>query len=365
MEKKANANANEELGHAYSGDWRDVSNRPSESGVTGRSGSLDGLSVPDGPGVPNRLPASDGPGVLDLAIVGAGPAGLAASLYAARAGLETMVFERVSPGGHLGLTEHVENYPGFPDGANGFELADAMRRQAERFGARIVGEEVTSVDFAREPKLLKSAFGEYRAKSVIVATGVRPRRLGLALEDELQGHGVSYCATCDGNFFAGRDVVVVGGGNTAAADVIYLSRICRRVYLVHRRNRLRATAIYHKRLEDLPNVEFIFDAVLRQLLAGEGRLAGVRVEMPKEGRVRDIACSGLFVAVGTQPNTEFLDGALQLDEEGYIVAGESGETAVAGVYAAGDVRTKALRQVVTAVSDGAVCAEGAAEFLAV
>ena len=303
--------------------------------------------------------------VLDMAVIGAGPAGLAAGLYAARAGLSVAIFERIVPGGQLGQTEHMDNYPGFPEGVNGFELAFAMKQQADRFGAKHIEEEVTAVDFAVEPKVLRTPFSEYRAKSVVVATGARPRRLGLELEDELTGRGVSYCATCDGNFFRDRDVVVVGGGNTAAADAIYLARICRKVYLVHRRDKLRATAVYHKRLEDLPNLEFVWDATPRKLVAEDGALAGVRVEMLKTGELRDIPCAGLFVAVGTQPNTEFLDGALELDETGYIVAGESGETAVPGVYAAGDVRTKGLRQVVTAVADGAVCAEEAAEFLAV
>ena len=200
---------------------------------------------------------------------------------------------------------------------------------------------------------------------VIIATGARPRKLGLELEDELQGRGVSYCATCDGNFFRDKTVMVVGGGNTAAGDAIYLSRICKKVYLVHRRDKLRATAIYHKRLEDLPNLEFVWNAVPRKLVADEGALAGVRVEMLETGEERDIAVDGLFVAVGTEPNTEFLAGALTTDETGYIVAGESGETEVPGVYVAGDVRTKFLRQVVTAVADGALCAEEAAEYLAI
>ena len=303
--------------------------------------------------------------VIDVAVIGAGPAGLTAGLYAARAGLNVVLFERISPGGQLAQTEHMENYPGFPEGTGGFELAFAMKQQADRFGASNVGEEVVSVDFTQNPKVLTTAFNEYRAKSVIIATGARPRKLGLELEEDLQGRGVSYCATCDGNFFRDKEVMVVGGGNTAAGDAIYLSRICRKVYLVHRRDKLRATAVYHKRLEDLPNLEFVWDATPRKLVAEDGALAGVRVEMLKTGELRDIPCAGLFVAVGTQPNTEFLDGALELDETGYIVAGESGETAVPGVYAAGDVRTKGLRQVVTAVADGAVCAEEAAEFLAI
>jgi len=259
----------------------------------------------------------------------------------------------------------MENYPGFPEGTGGFELAFAMKQQADRFGASNVGEEVVSVDFTQNPKVLTTAFNEYRAKSVIIATGARPRKLGLELEEDLQGRGVSYCATCDGNFFRDKEVMVVGGGNTAAGDAIYLSRICKKVYLVHRRDKLRATAIYHKRLEDLPNLEFVWNAVPRKLVADEGKLAGVRLEMLETGEERDIAVDGLFVAVGTEPNTEFLGGALQCDETGYIVADESCATEVPGVFAAGDVRTKFLHQVVTAVSDGAVCAEEAAEYLAI
>lgn len=310
--------------------------------------------------------AADGQdAVIDLAVIGAGPAGMTAGLYAARAGLDVVLFERIAPGGQLAQTEHMENYPGFPEGANGFELAFSMKQQADRFGCRHVGEEVLSVDFTVNPKVLRTAFGEYRAKSVIIATGARPRKLGLDLEEELQGRGVSYCATCDGNFFRDRTAMVVGGGNTAAGDAIYLSRICKKVYLVHRRDKLRATAIYHKRLEDLPNLEFVWNAVPRKLVAEEGALAGVRVEMLATGEERDIPVDGLFVAVGTEPNTEFLDDALALDETGYIMADESGQTEVPGVYAAGDVRTKGLRQVVTAVADGALCAEEAAEYLAI
>lgn len=303
--------------------------------------------------------------VIDLAVIGAGSAGMTAGLYAARAGLDVVLFERISPGGQLAQTEHIENYPGFPEGAEGFELAFAMKQQADRFGVRNVSEEVLGVDFTVNPKVLKTAFGEYYARSVIIATGARPRKLGLELEEELQGRGVSYCATCDGNFFRDKTVMVVGGGNTAAGDAIYLSRICKKVYLVHRRDKLRATAIYHKRLEDLPNLEFVWKAVPRKLVADEGSLAGVRVEMLETGEERDIAVDGLFVAVGTEPNTEFLDDALTLDGTGYIVADESGVTEVSGVFAAGDVRTKRLRQVVTAVADGALCAEEAAEYLAI
>ena len=311
-----------------------------------------------------HLQDSRGEGLLDVAIIGAGPAGMTAALYAARAGLSVAMFERIMPGGQLAQTEHLENYPGYAQSTSGFELAMAMQNQAVSFGAKLFSEEILSVDFSGAVKRLETAFGSYEARSVIIATGARPARLGLPLEDELQGRGISYCATCDGNFFRGVDVMVVGGGNTAAADVLYLSRICNKVHLVHRRNKLSATAIYHKRLEGLENVEFIWNSEVERLLAEDGMLGGVRVHNKLTGEERDIEAQALFVAVGTAPNTEFLQGALELDATGYVVTDDRGRTAIPGVYAAGDVRTKHLRQVVTAVSDGAVCAEEIAEFLA-
>lgn len=306
--------------------------------------------------------------VLDVSVIGAGPAGLTAALYAARAGVDVAVFERVVFGGQLGQIERMDNYPGFPEGANGFELACAMKEQAERFGAKHKDEEVVAVDFTQSPKLLVTSSGKYRTKSVIVATGARPRKLGLTGEDDLVGRGVSYCATCDGNFFSGRDVVVVGGGNTAAADALYLARICRKVYVVHRRDALRATAVYHKSLFSAPNIEFVWNARPDAILSEGGVVSGVHVlieDAERAGRTgRDISCSALFVAIGTQPNTEFLNGALSLDKAGYIEADETGRTSESGVFAAGDVRKKTLRQVITAASDGAVCAEAAVEYLA-
>lgn len=307
---------------------------------------------------PNATP------VLDIAVVGAGPAGLTAGLYAARAGMDVAVFERVAPGGQLAQTDQLENYPGFPEGTEGFQLAYAMKQQADRFGVRTVSEDVTAVDLISDPKTLTTPFGEYRARAVIVATGARPRKLGIPEEERLAGRGVSYCATCDGNFFRGKAVAVVGGGNTAAADALYLARICEKVYLIHRRDQLRATAVYHQRLADMPNVEFVWNSTVSSLSSNEaGVLCAATVRDKNTGEERVLDVSGLFVAVGTLPNTEFLDGALELDQTGYIVAGETGETSIPGVWAAGDVRTKSLRQVVTAVSDGAVCAEQAAEHL--
>ncbi|MBR5259570.1 MAG: thioredoxin-disulfide reductase [Eggerthellaceae bacterium] len=310
-----------------------------------------------------NLQVDKDPRVIDVAIVGAGPAGMTAAMYASRAGLEVAMFERIAPGGQLAQTEHLENYPGYAQSTSGFELAMSMHEQASIFGAKLVGEEVLSVDFSVEPKRIDTAFGEYRARSVIVATGARPTRLGLPLEAELQGRGVSYCATCDGNFFRGVDVVVIGGGNTAAADALYLSRICNKVYVVHRRDQLKATAIYHKRLADIENIEFVWNSEVVKFLAEDGFLEAVRVRDKVSGEERDISCNACFVAIGTTPNTEFLAGALQLDQTGYIFADEQGRTAIPGVYAAGDVRQKELRQVVTAVADGANCAEAAAEYL--
>lgn len=302
--------------------------------------------------------------VLDVAIIGAGPAGLTAGLYAARSGLSCAMFERLTPGGQLATTEHLENYPGFTQSTSGFELTMIMHEQATAFGARTIGEEVMAVDLAAVPKRITTAFGAYEAKAVIVATGSRPAKLELSMEPELEGRGVSYCATCDGNFYRGKDVVVVGGGDTAAADAIYLARICRKVYLVHRRDALRATAIYHQRLQELENLEFVWDSEVVNYLAEDGKVGGVRVRGVKDGAERDIAASGVFIAIGMRPNTEFLEGQLPLDEVGYVMADERGATEVAGVFAAGDVRTKVLRQAVTAVSDGAVCADEIAEFLA-
>lgn len=307
---------------------------------------------------------SEDTSILDIAVIGAGPAGLTAGLYAARAGMDVAVFERTAPGGQLAQTDHLENYPGFPEGCEGFELAYSMKQQADAFGVKNVGEEVDSVDLSCDPKILRTPFGEYRAHAVIVATGARPRKLGVGGEDALAGRGVSYCATCDGNFFRGKAVAVVGGGNTAAADALYLARICEKVYLVHRRDKLRATAIYHQRLAELPNVEFVWNSNVSALTANEaGALASVTVMDKNTGEERLLEVSGMFVAVGTLPNTEFLAGALETDETGYLVTDENGAASIEGVWAAGDVRKKPLRQVVTAVSDGAVCAEQAAEYL--
>ncbi len=311
------------------------------------------------------MTSTDAANTYDLLVIGAGPAGLTAGLYGARAGLSVAVFERISPGGQLAQTTMVENYPGFPTGAEGWQLAFDMQQQALNFGAKIIAEDVTSVDFSGDMKKVVTPLGEYEAKAVIVATGAHPRSLGLEGERTLTGKGISYCATCDGNFFRGRTTIVVGGGNTAVGDAMYLSRICEKVYLVHRRDTLRATQVYHDKIAALENVEFVWNSVPEEILSKDGAVCGLRVKNTQDGTVRDLEANGVFVAVGTVPNTEFLNGALELNEAGYIVADEQGKTSVAGVFAAGDVRTKALRQVVTAVADGAQAAENAAEFIAI
>ncbi len=299
----------------------------------------------------------------DMVIVGGGPGGYTAALYAARAGLRTLVLEKLSAGGQMALTRQVDNYPGFVEGVDGYELAGQMQRQAERFGAKTRYARVEEVDLAANPKVIRTSEGTFYGKTVVLAMGANPRELGLPEEKALVGRGVAYCAACDGMAFKGKTVVVVGGGNSAAADALLLSRIAKKVILVHRRDTLRATQVYHEPLMKAENVEFRWNSVVTQLLAGD-RLTGVRLRDVKTGEETDIAADGVFVSVGRVPATELVAGQVELDRGGYIVAGESTETAIPGVYAAGDVRTKLVRQVVTAVADGAVAVHMAEEFLA-
>ena len=301
--------------------------------------------------------------VYDVAIVGAGPAGLTAAMYAARAGLDTALLENLSPGGQLAQTEHLENYPGFTMSQSGYELSQIMHEQAEHFGAHTVYDEVTDVALEGPVKRLHLPSGHIDTRTVIIATGARPAKLGIEREAKLTGSGVSYCATCDGNFFKGRDVCIVGGGDTAAADAIYLSRICNKIYLFVRRDVLRATAIYYDKLKNLPNVQIVWNTVVEEIVEEDGAVAGVRVRDRLTGNETAYEVAALFVAVGTVPNSEFLDGKIELDQTGHVVADETGRTSVPGVFAAGDVRTKMLRQVSTAVADGANCAEACAEYL--
>lgn len=300
--------------------------------------------------------------IFDLMIAGGGPAGYTAALYGARAGLSVLLLEKLAPGGQMGTTDTVDNYPGFPEGVNGFDLAMKMKAGAERFGARTVSAEVTGLELSGEIKALHTPKETYRARTVILALGAQPRELGLPHERELRGKGVSYCATCDGMFYRGKTVAVVGGGNTAVADALYLSRICERVYLIHRRDRLRAPQVQQANLEKAGNVEFIWDSGVKELKY-DARLTGLVVENKKTGESRELSCAGVFIAVGQAPETGLLRGQIELDEAGYVLAGEDCRTDIPGVFAAGDMRAKPLRQIVTAAADGAVAAEAALAYL--
>lgn len=301
--------------------------------------------------------------VYDMIIIGGGPAGYTAALYATRAGLNTLVIERMSAGGQLALTDIVDNYPGFEEGIDGFTLGMKMQASAERFGTVTEYAEVLSLDLNGKIKKVITDSGEAKAKTVVIATGANPKELGLPREQELLGKGIHYCAHCDGRFYKDKTVAVVGGGNSAAADALYLSRLAKKVYLIHRRDTLRATKIYHEPLKTAPNIEFVWDSSITEILA-EQRVRGAELQNLKTGEKSEILCDGIFVSIGRKPATDFLKGILNLDENGYIVADETTKTNIEGVFAVGDVRTKALRQIVTAVSDGATAVHFAEEYLA-
>lgn len=298
----------------------------------------------------------------DVIIIGGGPGGYAAALYAARASLTTLVLEKFSPGGQMATTDIVENYPGFAEGINGFELGMQMKQGAERFGVKTKLSEVKSVELMGNPKLVHTSKETFEAKTVILATGAFPRELGLPNEQMLRGRGVSYCATCDGAFYRGKTVVIVGGGNTAVADAIFLAKICEKVYLVHRRDELRASKTYMEALEKTENIEFLWSSEVVEIQA-EQFVTGIKVKSKKDDSVKEVSCDGIFVAIGNIPNTDMLKGQVELDEAGYVLASETTETNIPGVFAVGDMRQKPLRQIVTAVADGAVAAKYAEEYV--
>lgn len=300
--------------------------------------------------------------IYDVIIIGGGPGGYSAALYASRAGLDTLVIEKFSVGGQMTLTDVIDNYPGFEEGTDGISLGFKMQQSAERFGAKTEYDEVISVSLAGEIKTVTSVSAEYKSKTVIIATGANPRELGIEKETELVGRGVHYCAHCDGRFYKDKTVVVVGGGNSAVEDALYLSRLAKKVWLVHRRDELRATKIYRDSLLKADNVEIIWNSRVTQLRSDK-RLNGVQVENILNAEITDIVCDGVFVSIGRKPASELFKGQVEIDENGYIIADESGKTNVEGVFAVGDVRTKALRQVVTAVSDGATAAHFAEEYI--
>ena len=301
--------------------------------------------------------------IYDMLIIGAGPGGCTAALYAARAGLDAVVLEKLSAGGQMALSPQIDNYPGFENGIDGFTLAEKMQQGAERFGAKTVLAEVLALELDGPVKTAKTSEGTFWGKTIVLATGAGPRALGLPGEEALVGRGVSYCAACDGMFCKGKTAVVVGGGNTAAADALLLSRIARQVILVHRRDILRADKVYHPPLMEAKNVTFRWNSTVSELLHGE-RLTGVELRDVITGRASVIACDGLFISVGRTPAAELVRGQLALDAGGYIVADESARTGLPGVFAVGDVRAKAVRQIVTAVADGAAAVHSAEQYLA-
>ena len=301
--------------------------------------------------------------IYDVIIIGGGPGGYSAALYATRAGLDTLVVEKLSPGGQMTQTTQIDNYPGFDQGIDGFELGAKMKAGAERFGAKTKFAEVLSVKLEDNPKQIETSDGPFFAKAVIIATGAGHKHLGISTEEQFVGRGVAYCAACDGMFYRNKTVAVVGGGNSAVADAILLSRICKEVILIHRRDTLRATKIYHDQLKNTENVSFRWNSVVTEF-SGESRISGLNLQDVHSGEIDQIPVDGVFISIGRNPVTNLFKGQVELDDNGYIIAGEDTKTNLPGVFAIGDVRTKALRQVVTAAADGATASFYVEEYLA-
>ena len=299
----------------------------------------------------------------DVIIIGSGSAGYTAAIYACRAGRKTLVLAGSIPGGQLMITSEVENYPGFPEGVLGPELMEKFRRQAERFGPEIVYDDVSFVDFSSRPFKIAAGGKTYEGKSVIIATGANAKWLGLPSETKFRGRGVSSCATCDGFFFKGKDVVTVGGGDTAMEEANFLANITNSVTVVHRRDTLRASKIMQERANANPKIRFIWDSTVKEITGGE-KVTGVQLHNLKSGKDSHVNAEGVFVAIGYEPNTGFLKGKVELDSQGYVVTRKETETSVPGVFAAGDVRDHKYRQAITAAADGCKAAIDADRFLA-
>ena len=299
----------------------------------------------------------------DVIIIGSGSAGYTAAIYACRAGRKTLILAGSIPGGQLMITSDVENFPGFPEGVLGPELMEKLRRQAEKFGPEIIYDDVSFVDFSSRPFKVVAGGRSYEGKSVIIATGANAKWLGLPSETKFRGRGVSSCATCDGFFFKGKDVVTVGGGDTAMEEATFLANITNSVTVVHRRDALRASKIMQERATGNPKIHFVWDSTIKEI-TGDDKVTGVQLHNLKSGKDSHVNAEGVFVAIGYEPNTEFLKGKVELDSQGYVVTRKDTETSVPGVFAAGDVRDHKYRQAVTAAADGCMAAIDADRFLA-
>jgi len=298
----------------------------------------------------------------DLIIIGGGPAGLTAGLYAARAKIDVVLLEKMAPGGQVLSTDWIENYPGFPEGVSGFELMERIRKQADRFDLKIRLEEVIALDISDEKKVVETAKSRMECRALIIACGSRPRKVGIEGEDLFTGKGVSYCATCDGAFFRDQEVAVIGGGDSALEEAIYLTRFVRKVYLIHRRDQFRAVKILQERVKENSKIEPLLSHIPLKIVGSDG-VEAIELKDLKEDRVYRKEVQGVFVFIGTIPNTELVRGILELDAQGFIITDQDMQTSIPGVFAAGDIRSKSLRQISTAVGDGATAAFAVQRYL--
>jgi thioredoxin reductase (NADPH) len=300
--------------------------------------------------------------IYDVIIIGAGPAGLTAGLYNARARLDVLLLEKLAPGGQVITTDWVENYPGFPDGISGVELMDRMKTQAEKFDLKIQNDEVMKLELSEKRKVVVTSSGQMESKAIILACGASWKKLGVEGEDRLMGKGISFCATCDGPFYRDQEVAVIGGGDTAVEEAIFLTRFVKRVYLIHRRDKLRATKLLQERVMREDKIEFIWDTVPLRIL-GESDVEGIELKHLKTGNIRQKAVRGVFVFVGTIPNTELVKGLVKLDPNGFVITDDNMQTSMPGVFAAGDIRSKLFRQISTAVGEGAAASYSVEKYL--
>ena len=298
----------------------------------------------------------------DTIIIGAGPAGLTAGIYAVRAGLKTRLFEKAAPGGQAINTDWIENYPGFPEGIAGFELMDRMRKQAEFLGINIENEEVKEISVKGNTKKVKTNRGEIETKTIVICSGSTPRKLGIEGEDKLIGKGVSFCATCDGPFFRGQEVAVIGGGDSAVQEAIYLTKFARKVHLIHRRDKLRAAKLLQERAFKQEKINFIWNTVPVKIVGKDG-VEGLELKNLRDETISYLPVKGVFVFIGLIPNTSFLNNQLKTDESGFLITDSEMQTSAKGIFAAGDVRSKLLRQISTAVGDGAIASFSAARYI--